>query len=356
MSLIKGRGAQINPANRFLKAENNHYYDDLPTHEEREELALYNAKTKIIEVHPKTIVNKVDSPDLGFNWSLNPYQGCEHGCVYCYARNSHEYWDFSAGMDFEQNILVKKNAAELLREKLLSKNWKAEMISLAGNTDCYQPIERKLQITRSLLEVFLALKHPVGVITKNSLIERDIDILSDLAKDQLTGVMLSLTTLDEDLKRLMEPRTSGVRQVLRSIEQLSKASIPVGVMMAPIIPGFNDHEIFELVKQVADRGAVSVGYTILRLNGATGPIFDNWLGQNFPDRKQKFLHRMQSLHGGSVNDNQFGRRMKGEGQWSDMIRKEFQLAKKKFMPDRVMPKLNCTLFKGKGSAQLNLFE
>ena len=158
MSMIKGRGAQINPANRFLKAENSHYYDDLPTHEEREELALYNAKTKIIEVHPKTIVNKVDSPDLGFNWSLNPYQGCEHGCVYCYARNSHEYWDFSAGMDFEQNILVKKNAAELLREKLLSKNWKAEMISLAGNTDCYQPIERKLQITRSLLEVFLALK------------------------------------------------------------------------------------------------------------------------------------------------------------------------------------------------------
>lgn len=352
---IKGRGAQVNPTNRFIKKEVQKYYDDLPTHDEREDLALHNAKTKFIEVFPKTILNKVTSPDIGPAWSMNPYQGCEHGCTYCYARNSHEYWDYSAGMDFEQNILVKKSAPKLLREALKNQKWKADAIMLAGNTDCYQPAERKFGITRELLEVFWEFRHPVGVITKNSLIERDVDILQKLASENLVRVTLSLTTLDEDVKRILEPRTSSVRHVLRTIKELSNAGIGVNVNMAPIIPAINDHEIFELVRTVSEAGASSVNYTIVRLNGQLAPIFEDWIMKNMPDRANKVLNRIRAMHGGKLNDSQYGRRMGGEGEWAELIKRQFAMARLKFLQGKSLPKLNYDLYEQYRGGQMKLF-
>ncbi len=341
---IKGRGAQLNPANRFLKNEQEIYVDDLATEEERLDALRYNAKTKFIEVFPKTILNKVESPDLLFPWSMNPYQGCEHGCVYCYARNTHEYWGYSAGKDFEQNIMVKKTAPELLRKTLLSKKWEASAITLSGNTDCYQPAERKFGITRKCLEVFLDLKHPVSIITKNVMIERDLDIIQRLAEQNLIWVTLSLTTLDEDLKRIMEPRTSSARNILRTVKSFSDLNIPVHVNMAPIIPSLNDESIFEVMEAVVEAGALSCSYIVARLNGHNGKIFEDWLIKNFPDRVQKITHQIQHMHGGQVNDTQYGRRMKGEGKFAEMIKQQFALARNKYMPDKKMPNLDFSLF------------
>lgn len=342
---IKGRGSQYNPPNRFLKnSDLQLYVDDLPTNEEREELLTENPKTKYIEVFPKTILNKVDSPDIGLSWSMNPYQGCEHGCIYCYARGTHEYWGYSAGAEFEQNILVKKNAPELLEKALLNKKWKAESVMLSGNTDCYQPAERKLGITREILSVFSKFKHPVGIITKNSLIERDIDILSSMAKDRLVGVTMSLTTLDEKLKRVMEPRTSSAYSVLRTISKLTCAGIPVNVNVAPVIPAINDEGVFNLVKAVADAGALSAGSIVVRLNGHNGKIFEDWVTRNFPDRANKVLHQIKTMHGGNLNDSQWGRRMKGEGKFAELLRMQFVLARKKYMDGRIFPLTNYSLY------------
>jgi len=344
---IKGRGSQLNPPNRFLKnSECKIYLDDLATDEEREELLTENPKTKYIEVFPKSILNKIDSPDLGLSWSMNPYQGCEHGCVYCYARGTHEYWGYSAGADFEQNILVKKSAPELLNKALISTRWEASPIMLSGNTDCYQPAERKLKITHDLLKVFLKFKHPVGIITKNSLIERDIDILSDLAMQKLVSVTLSLTALDEKLKRILEPRTSTAANVLRTIRKLTGAGIPVNVNVAPIIPAINDEGIFEVIEAVADAGALGAGYIVVRLNGHNGKIFEDWLSVNFPDRVNKVLNQIKTMHGGALNDSTFGRRMKGEGKFAELIKLQFNMAKRKFMSGRKMPVFDCSLYEG----------
>ena len=341
---VKGRGSQLNPTNRFETQSREVYVEDLHSQQEREELLTTNPKTKYIEVFPKSILNKVESPDIGLAWSMNPYQGCEHGCVYCYARNSHQYWGYSAGMEFEQNILIKKNAPELLEEALISKKWKADSIMLSGNTDCYQPAERKLGITRKLLKVFLKFKHPVGIITKNSLIERDIDILTELASLRLVGVTLSLTTLDESLKRTLEPRTSAANSVLRTINKLSKAGIPVNVNVAPIIPGINDEGIFDVVKAVSEQGALSASYIVVRLNGHNGLIFEDWVTKNFPDRANKVLNQIKTMHGGNLNDSNFGRRMRGEGKFAELIRLQFSLARKKFLQGKVWPPSNFDLY------------
>ncbi len=341
---IQGRGSQLNPTNRFETQSKEIYLEDLPTQEEREKLLTTNPKTKYIEVFPKTILNKVDSPDIGLSWSMNPYQGCEHGCVYCYARNSHQYWGYSSGMEFEQNILVKKNAPDLLEEALLSKKWKAECIMLSGNTDCYQPAERKLEITRKLLQVFLKFRHPVGIITKNSLVERDLDILTELAKHRLVSVTLSLTTLDEKLKRTLEPRTSTAQGVLRTIKRLSSAGVPVNVNVAPIIPSINDEGIFDVVKAVAENGASSAMYIVVRLNGHNGLIFEDWVTKNFPDRANKVLNQIKSMHDGKLNDNNFGRRMRGEGKFAELIRMQFKLARQKFLLGREIPPMNFDLY------------
>lgn len=341
---IKGRGSQLNPTNRFETNSVEFYLEDLATQEEREELLTENARTKYIEVFPKTILNKVDSPDIGLAWSMNPYQGCEHGCIYCYARNSHQYWGYSSGMEFEQNILVKKNAPELLEQALVNPKWKSDSIMLSGNTDCYQPAERKLGITRQILQVFLKYRHPVGIITKNSLIERDIDILSQLAEHRLLHVTMSLTTLNEKLKRIMEPRTSAAQSVLRSISLLTKAGVPVNVNFAPVIPAINDEEVFDLVKAVSEAGALTVSSIVVRLNGHNGQLFEDWVTKNFPDRANKVLNQIKAMHGGKLNDSEWGRRMKGEGRFSELIRQQMVLARKKYLAGRSFPPTNFELY------------
>lgn len=351
---IKGRGAQEEVANRFSSH----------THELRNDFLNYCAtegeeprksKTVFINTYPKTIVNKVSSPDVGLEFSLNPYQGCEHGCIYCYARNSHEYWGYGAGLDFEQKVLVKRNAVELLDKKLRSKAWKASPIVLSGNTDCYQPIEKKLEITRDLLKTFLKYKHPVGIITKNSLIQRDLDILKELSQDNLVRVNLSITSLDEKIRMLLEPRTATIKKRLQTLEVLSEAGIPVNVMMAPIIPGINSHEILPLVKTIADRGACGVGYTIVRLNGAIGEIFSTWIRKALPDRAEKVLNQIAACHGGSLNDSRFGHRMRGDGKFAEQVQDQFRLARNKFLAGRERPKLNCHMHASFKDGQMSLF-
>ncbi|HLG03021.1 MAG TPA: PA0069 family radical SAM protein [Bacteroidia bacterium] len=347
---FKGRGAQINPHNRFLKQKvvQEHF-------EQIDEPFLQAEKTEIIYTHPKTIINKVNSPDL-MGLSMNPYQGCEHGCIYCYARNAHEYWGFSAGLDFERKIIVKEKAAELLAKELSNPRWQPEPIMFSGNTDCYQPLEKKFGLTRKMLEVLLKYKHPASMITKNALIRRDIDILKEMAQLRLVHVMISITGLDESLRLKLEPRTATYRQRIETIRLLADAGIPVGVMVAPIIPGLNSHEVHDVIKASAEAGARTAGYTIVRLNGAVGEIFHDWLTKNFPDRAEKVWHQIQQCHGGKVNDSRFGTRMRGEGPIAESIHKMFAIAREKFLPEEESFEFDLSLFNpGAGNAQMSLF-
>ena len=352
---IKGRGAQFNTPNKFEKAHSEKYFDHLPSEKEQLELAIQNPRTRYIEVYPKTILNKVKSPDIPMGYSMNPYQGCEHGCIYCYARNTHQYWGYSAGQDFETKILIKKNAPKLLETKLKSKKWKAQSIMLAGNTDCYQPAERKFKITRELLKVFYKYRHPVGIITKNSLVERDIDILADMAKKNLVTVGISFTTLDKDLKQAMEPRTSSPNKILRTIKRLRENHVPVTAMHAPIIPGLNSDEIFKLVEQTANAGVNSIGYTIVRLNDWIGPLFEDWITKNFPDKAKKVLNQIAAVHGGRLNDSRWGIRTRGEGKIAEMIHAEFRIAKKRFLKNRFIPSMNYNLYEQYRDGQIRMF-
>ena len=341
---FKGRGAQIQSGNRFLERR------IVAEHVEGiDEPLLLSPKTEVRIEHPKSVVNPITSPDLGLSFSLNPYQGCEHGCIYCYARNSHEYYGYSAGIDFETKLMAKPDAPKLLEKKLLSKSWKVAPISLSGNTDCYQPLEKEMKITRELLKVFVKYRHPVGIITKNSLILRDLDLLQDLASDNLVQVYLSITTLEESLRRAMEPRTASGAKRLATLEALAKAGVPVAVMNAPIIPGLNHHEIPSIIREAAARGALGAGMTVVRLNGQLEEIFSDWLRKNFPDRFQKVMHQIAELHGGKVQDNQFGRRMKGEGVLAESIRQLFRQSRKKYMGDRSMPAFNLSAFRKGGN-------
>lgn len=351
---VKGRGAQKNMHNRFLEDAHEVRSDFLEYCRKEGEIADKN-KTKYINVFPKTIVNKVTSPDVGMEYSLNPYQGCEHGCIYCYARNSHEYWGFSAGLDFERNILVKRNAAELLEEKIKKKSWKTQTIVLSGNTDCYQPAEKELEITRNLLKVFLKYKHPVAIITKNALILRDLDILKELAKDNLIGINISITSLSEETRRVLEPRTATIKKRLETVETLAANGIPVNVMLAPIIPSINSHEILPLAKKVSELGATSIAFTIVRLNGAIGEIFTDWIRKTMPDKADKVLHQIESCHGGTLNDSRYGYRMRGEGKIAEQIRNLIHLARHKYFKNKKMPRLNTALHEQYKNGQYSLF-
>ncbi len=347
-SYFKGRGAQIKTGNKYLKAQyNTDHIEGL------DEDLITNPGTQIFHETSKKIVNKVNSPDLNFGWSMNPYQGCEHGCIYCYARNTHEYYGFSAGLDFESKIIIKQNAAELLEKHILQPSWHAVPIMLSGNTDCYQPQEKKFKITRSMLLVLLKYKHPVGIITKNGLIQRDIDILKDLARDRLVHVMISITTLNESLRRQMEPRTASAIKRLQTIEALTKEGIPVGIMNSPIIPGLNHHEIPDILKAAADHGALTCGMTVVRLNGSVSKVFKDWLRKNFPDRFEKVWNQISDLHGGNVNDSIFGRRMSGEGNIAIAIQQLYRVAQKKYFVGKSMPPMDLTKFRKGGN--LNLF-
>lgn len=329
---IDGRGAQHNPQNRF---ESTHSLtdDEFLEYCRLEGEAPESNKTRYIEVFPKSIISKNNSPDIGFNYSINPYQGCEHGCVYCYARNSHEYWGYSAGRDFEKNILIKKNAPELLEKAFGSRSYKPEIIVVSGNTDCYQPAERKFELTRQLLKTCLRHRHPVGLITKNSLILRDLDILTALNNLGLLRITISITSLDESLRRVLEPRTASVKQRLKTVQVLSENGIHVNVNMAPIIPGLNNHEVFDLVKEVAAQGAKTVSYIMVRLNGQIADIFEKWVCEKYPDRSDKILNQIRATHSGTLNESRWKTRMKGEGRYAEQVKQMVELARKKFLPD-----------------------
>jgi len=346
----KGRGAQYNPKNQYQEQS----YVQL--HVEAIDDWMPNPlKTEYIFDQSKTLVNKVTSPDVGMLYSANPYQGCEHGCVYCYARNSHEFWSYSAGLDFESKIVVKKNAPALLRKFFEHKKWEAQPISLSGNTDCYQPIERKMKITRQLLEICLEYRNPVGVLTKNALVLRDLDILQELAKLKLVKVYSSITSMDEDIRLKMEPRTASYRSRLKVVETMAKHDIPTGIMNAPIIPGLTDHDMPNVLKAAADAGAKWAGYTVVRLNGAVGPIFKDWLYKAFPDRADKVWNAICECHGGKVNDSRFGNRIVGDGKFAEMIKAQFTLYCRKNGLNTEKLEYDKTLFRRFKNGQLPLF-
>lgn len=346
----KGRGAQINPKNRFLPRD---YIRENP--EGIDEWWQPDGQTEYIVEHARAIVNKVDSPDLGMMYSMNPYQGCEHGCIYCYARNTHQYWGYSAGKDFERKIIVKKNAPELFRKFLNNKNWRSVPISVSGNTDCYQPAERKFGITRQLLQIALQYHQPIAMITKNALILRDKDLLAQMAKQNQVAVFVSITAMDEKLRLVMEPRTASYKQRLKVIYELSEAGIPVGVMNAPVIPGINDQEMCAVLKAAKENGARYAGYTIVRLNDAVGIIFKDWLKKNFPDRCEKVCHLIESCHGGALHDSEWGRRMKGEGNIAELISKQFKMQTRILGLNKEKINLDTSHFCRPGQ-QLSLFE
>lgn len=348
---LKGRAAQSNPSNPYL--ENSLVAEYVEGLDE----PLYSAeKTEFIPERPRKIINRVSSPDIPLPFSMNPYQGCEHGCIYCYARTTHQYWGMSAGLDFEQKIIVKENAPELLAKAFDNPRWKPQPIMLAGNTDCYQPVEREKKITRRMLEVLLKYKNPVGIITKNSLVLRDLDLLAEMASENLVRVSMSITTLEEELRRKMEPRTATGAQRLKAIELLSGAGVPVNVMVAPIIPGLNNYEIIPIMEEAASRGAISAGFTMVRLNGPIAGLFENWIRTAFPDKADKVLRQIAEVHGGKLGDNRFGKRMRGEGEMAESIREVFRLGRRRFFKDRKAPDYNLEAFvRPPKHGQLNLF-
>lgn len=346
---IKGRGALDNPANRFEKL---HFeYDDDVNQLTEEELPKH---TVLLKDKTCSVLTRNDSPDIGFEFSINPYRGCEHGCIYCFARPTHEYLGFSSGLDFESKILVKEDAPQLLREELSKKKWQPQVVIMSGVTDCYQPIERKLRITRGCLEVFAEFRNPVGIITKNHLVTRDIDLLSELARHNAVIVNVSVTTLDSDLARIMEPRTSMPEARIEAIQQLSAAGVPVNLMVAPVVPAITDHEMVNIMERGAEAGAVSAAYTVMRLPYAVKELFEQWVVAHFPDRSEKVLNRIRSMRGGKLNDSTWGQRMHGQGIFAEQIEQTFRVARKKFGLDKPRPDLSIASFRRPPGNQLEL--
>jgi DNA repair photolyase len=321
---IRGRGASWSPANRFEKLHVDLGDPDLLQVDPDEERP--SRQTQYFRDDTKSIITRNNSPDVGFETSLNPYRGCEHGCIYCYARPTHEYLGFSAGLDFENKIMVKMNAPELLQAELESPRWEPQTLIMSGVTDPYQPIERKLRITRGCLEVLARFRNPVAIITKNRLVTRDIDVLRELAGCDASAVNISVTSLDPKLQRMLEPRTSSPQARLDTIRQFRAAKIPIGVMVAPIIPGLTDHEVPQILKACAQAGAQFAGYTIVRLPWAVAPLFEHWLEEHFPNRKEKVLGRIRHMRGDRLNNSQWHTRMTGEGIFAEQISSLFQVS------------------------------
>jgi DNA repair photolyase len=340
---IHGRGASWSPANRFEKLHVDLTDTDV-VDEDPEAGEQPRRATQYFEDKTKTIIARNESPDVGFEVSINPYRGCEHGCIYCFARPTHEYLGFSAGLDFESRIMVKPDAPRLLEAELSSPQWKPQLLMMSGVTDCYQPIERKLKITRGCLEVLAKFRNPVAILTKNRLVTRDIDILSELARHKCAVVNLSVTTLDVDLQRIMEPRTSTPSARLDAVSQLRVAGIPVGVMVAPVIPGINDHEIPAIVAACAKAGAQFAGHVFLRLPWAVRPLVEHWLDEHFPERKAKVLDRLRASRGGKLYDSRWRKRQTGEGIFAEQISTMFEVAcRRAGMKER--PKLSTAAFR-----------
>lgn len=349
MDAIPGRGSSFNPQNRFEQLE---YEPD----QEAEENHNQKPKTELFKDCSQTIIAYNDSPDVGFDAGINPYRGCEHGCVYCYARPSHEYLGFSSGLEFESKIMVKLNAPLLLRKELSKKKWKPQPIALSGNTDCYQPVERKLKITRQCLEVLLDFRNPVGIITKNKLIQRDLDLLKQLNEFDCVSVCITITTLNGKLTRLLEPRSSQPESRLETIKVLSNAGIPTAVLTAPVIPGLTEHEIPEILKQASRAGALSAGYTMLRLPHAVAPMFEKWLQDHHPNKKEKVLNNLKSIRGGKLYEAGFGSRMRGNGLIAEQINQLFKVSCQKYNLNKKFTPLSTEHFRNPSEKQLSLFD
>ena len=338
---IKGRGASWNPQNRFEKLEYVLDEDASPSDDEPAPLP----RTLFLRDPTRTILAHNDSPDVGFDTSINPYRGCEHGCIYCYARPSHEFLGFSAGLEFETKILVKEDAPELLREELMSRKYEPRMIAISGVTDPYQPIERKLEITRRCLAVLAEFRNPVGIITKNHLVTRDIDILQELAAHNAVSVHISVTTLDPHLANLMEPRASRPELRIAAIEALAKAGIPAGVMVAPVVPAITDHEMPAILTAAANAGGTSAGFVVLRLPWAVAPLFEKWLEEHYPDRKEKVMNRVRDLREGKLYDPQWGVRQRGKGIFADQIASMFEVTCRRLKLDEKKYDLSTDAFR-----------
>ena len=344
---IRGRGAAQNPSNRFTHLTRIPDDDYNPNEDPAPETQFYIDPTR-------DILAQNASPDIPFDFSLNPYRGCEHGCIYCYARPTHEYLGFSAGLDFETKILVKEDAPELLLQLFHSRNWQPQNVSIGGVTDPYQPIERTLELTRRCLQVFAEFRNPVGVVTKNALVARDADILAESAHHHAAIVYLSITTLNPDLARKMEPRASAPAARLQAIERLRKAGVPVGVLVAPVIPGLTDHEAPAILKASADAGACTAGYVMLRLPYAVKELFADWLNRHFPERGDKVLGRVRDMRGGKLNETRFGKRMRGEGEWAEVFGRLFAITRARAGLANEGPRLSAAAFRVP-SKQLTLF-
>lgn len=341
----RGRGAAVNPTNRFETLS----LHVLPEHvqelvTEDPDALTRPVPTLVYHDRTRSILNRVDSPDIPFTWSLNPYRGCEHGCTYCYARPGHEYLGLSCGLDFETRIIAKPDAAALLRAHLASRSWMPQTIACSGVTDPYQPVERTLGITRAVLEVFRETRHPVGVITKSRLVTRDIDLLQELARVGAAAVAISVTTLDNRLAAAMEPRASSPAARLAAIRELAGAGVPVTVMTAPMIPGLNDHELPSLLEAARDAGATSAGYVLLRLPHQLRDVFFNWLARTFPERAPRVERALRDARGGAISDSVFHRRMRGTGARADSIAATFKLFARRFDLDRERPPLRTDAF------------
>lgn len=347
MEKVHGRGASSNPANRFEKTSYETSEWDEPGDPSRHTVFLKDETRSIIAYN--------DSPDVGFDASINPYRGCEHGCIYCFARPNHEYLGFSAGLDFESKILVKEDAPQLLRKELMSPRWKPQVIAISGVTDSYQPVERRLQLTRRCLEVLVEFRNPVVIITKNELVTRDIDLLSQLARFDGVLVFVSVTSLDNELARELEPRASQPARRLAAIEALSAAGIPVGSLIAPVIPGLTDHEMPSIISAVAKAGAIAAGYVPLRLPYGVAPLFEEWLTLHRPLQKEKILNRVREIRGGKLNDPNFRTRMQGSGVYADQISELFEVCCRRARIQSKRPTLSAKHFRRPGPAQLGLF-
>ncbi|MGO8701044.1 MAG: PA0069 family radical SAM protein [Limisphaerales bacterium] len=345
--IARGRGAAGNPPNRFEKLHLEPAEDWDPSEDP-------SPKTQFLRDLSQTIISYNDSPDIPFNASVNTYRGCEHGCSYCYARPFHEYLGFSAGLDFETKIMVKESAPELLRRELSSPKWKPQVIAMSGVTDCYQPIERRLQLTRRCLAVLAEFRNPVSIITKNYLVTRDIDLLMELAAHQAVSVHLSINSLDSELARKLEPRAASPKMRLAAVEALAKAGVPVGVLVAPVIPALNDHEIPSVLAAAKAAGAGWAYTEIVRLPLTVAPIFEEWLERNIPGKKDKILGRIRAIRGGKLNDPCFGSRMRGEGVFADQILQMFHVARRKVGIAEDGPELSTAAFRRAEGAQMAL--
>lgn len=343
----RGRGAASNPPNRFESLSLERDVDWNPEEDPA-------PQTQFLRDLSQSVITYNNSPDLPFSASLNPYRGCEHGCAYCYARPTHEYLGFSAGLDFETRIMVKEDAPELLRRELASRRWKPQTLALSGVTDCYQPVERRLQLTRRCLQVLAEFRNPVGIVTKNHLVTRDLDVLRELAAHGAAAVSISITSLDREFARALEPRASSPAHRLAAVEALAGAGIPVGVLVAPVIPGLNDHEIPSIVAAAARAGAGWAATIVLRLPLTVAPVFEQWLEEHAPEKKEKVLNRIRAIRGGRLNDPRFGVRMKGEGIFAEQISRLLEVARRKAGMPEHGPSLSAAAFRRPSGNQMEL--